>query len=150
MGALLAADIEDTKTAQVQHRLQQQRRLANARLTAQEDDAARHKTAAEDAIQFAVTHRDTVLVVVSYLTQPDRTAGAQRTACNRSHLLSSTTGRGCGSHLDLLERIPLSAGGAFAYPFRRFLPAVRADVCYLILSHPSTLQLFNSSIFFAR
>ena len=45
---------------------------------------------------------------------------------------------GVGGYLDFLERVPLSAGGAFAYPLGRFLPAIAAYVCFLVFCHNST------------
>ena len=43
-----------------------------------------------------------------------------------------------GLDTKLLKRVPLSAIRTFANPFRTFLSAVVADVCYLILRHNTT------------
>ena len=61
-----------------------------------------------------------------------------------SPLPTSPKGEGCSapagrvggrSYAELLERVPLSAGRAFAYPFRTLLSAVVADVHDFVLRH---------------
>ena len=61
MGTLLTADVEDAQ-GQVEHGLQGECGLADARLAAQQDDASRHQTTTKYAVQFGVAHVDAWVV----------------------------------------------------------------------------------------
>ena len=59
LGGFLARDVQrPMRGAQSRTRLQQQRRLADARIAAQQDHAARHEAAAEHAIEFLQSRRN--------------------------------------------------------------------------------------------
>jgi hypothetical protein len=59
LGGFLAGDVQrPMRGAQSRTRLQQQRRLADTGIAAQQDHAARHEAAAEHAIEFLQSRRN--------------------------------------------------------------------------------------------
>ena len=70
---LLAADIEHTAFGQAQHRLQDERALADTRLATQQHQAAMHQTASQDAVQLGIVHVHTRLRLSLYLAHRQRT-----------------------------------------------------------------------------
>ena len=116
--------------------LQGQRTLADTWFSAQQDDAAWYQSASQNTVQFSVMHINARFVLPRDITQSH---GAVFTACR---CLPDMRGSRAGSLLsavvcnpDFLERVPLSAGRAFSYPFCRFLSAVLADIGYLVFCH---------------
>ena len=63
VGGFLTADVENLLLGQTEHGLEREGGLADARLTAQEYDAARNETATEDTVQFSIVHVDTGIVL---------------------------------------------------------------------------------------
>ena len=126
VGALLTTDVEYAPVCQLEHGLQREGRLANARLAAQQHNAAGHQSAAKYPVQLAVVHVDARVVVGGNLFQPQHLVLCkQRVARILSQLVACrcSSRRGCNlfarvGHLDFLEGVPLSAGRTLAYPFR--------------------------------
>ena len=114
VGRFLAADIEDLFLGETEHGLEREGGLADARLTAQEYDAARNETATEDTVQFSIVHVDTGIVLRTDLVKTEDTTcgsggGLDGRACVLSPPLTlSLEGRRVGN-FDFLKRVPLSA-----------------------------------------
>ena len=136
VGALLAADVKYAAVGHSQYCLQRKRALAYARLTAEQDYRAGHKPAPKHPVEFSVVHVYARLVLGGYLAQEQR---ARLVVLQ----LSAQRGRGrsgcglavVGRHAYFLKCVPLAAIRALAYPFGRLLPAIRADVRYLVFRH---------------
>ena len=114
---LLAARIDHRAAgAHVGGDLQEQRRLADARLTAQQDHRAGHDPATEHPVKLAVAGFEAL-------------AGGRRlrrALQRRAHRGGGRRARGAGRGA-LFERIPVTAQRALALPFEGFPPAGATD-----------------------
>lgn len=134
--ALLPAHVEYLTPFQSQDGLQEERALANARLPAQKEQAARHQASSKHAVQLLVAHVHAWLFGCAYLLY----AYGQRLAL--SPCRSRPQGNPCcrrrgnvGTDGHLLHRIPTVARRAHAHPLWAFLATVVADVYSLSLCH---------------
>ena len=134
MGALLSADVEYSLFLQGEHSLEQQGALAYAGLSAEQDDAAGHESAAEHAVELVVVHVYAGVVVTADVREAQRAVLAQVVAGTGGGRGGCLAGR-VGGHAHLLHRVPLSAGGALADPLGALLAAVAADVDGLVFGH---------------
>ena len=134
MGALLTADIEDFLLGEGEDGLEQEGALADARLSAEEHDAAGNETAAEDTVQLVVVHVYAGVVVAAYFREPHHAVLAQLVAGLGSGRRGGLTG-GVGGHAHFLHRVPLATGGALANPLGTLLSAITADVNCFIFGH---------------
>src|SRR6478752_729444 len=114
--------------AQRSARLQQQRRLADARIATEQDYTARHEAAAEHAIEFLEPRRN-----AGRCTRLDRRE--RRDGRARARDAFEAHGRRRGDRLD--ERVPYAAMRALALPFGRLAATLRARVKRLRLRHRS-------------
>src|SRR5581483_10799293 len=108
----------------VRRRLQQQRRLADARLPAEQDERSGYDAAAEDAIEFADAGREPRHPLdLDLLVQPRRSRGpGERIAMGAGRRLS-------GVRRALFDdRVPRAAVSASSEPFRRLRAALLTDV----------------------
>ena len=134
--ALLAAHVEHASASEVQHRLQQQCRLAYARFAANECERARHHAAPHHAVEFAVERGDARLLLSAHLSQQHGSRlplpAARQCAAHHGGLGGLLR---VGRQVHLLHRVPVSACGAFARPLGGVLPAVGANVHGFRLGH---------------
>jgi hypothetical protein len=75
VGRLLTTDVEDFLLRKVEHGLEGEGRLADARLSTKQDDAAGNETATKDTVQFFVVHVDTGVIVIGDVTETEGFAG---------------------------------------------------------------------------
>ena len=145
MGTLLTAHIQHPSMFHIQDGLQRKGTLSDARFTAQQGDASRHHTATQYAVQLLVHHIDTRLIHSRNILQIHR-LGIRVGVLPTKHGSSPAMPHGHASAFSrlrprisrnayLLKSIPLSAARAFTHPLGTFLPAVAANVCYLIFCH---------------
>ena len=145
MGTLLTAHIQHPSMFHIQNSLQRKGTLSDARFTAQQGDASRHHTATQYAVQLLVHHIDTRLIHCRNILQIHR-LGIRVGVLPTKHGSSPAMPHGHASafsrlrsrisrNANLLKSIPLSAARAFTHPLGTFLPAVAANVCYLIFCH---------------
>ena len=138
MGTFLTADVKHLLVCQVEHGLQRKCGLTDARLTTQQHDAARDEATTQHAVELGILHVDTRIIVRRDILQSQHLGSIAAfiryatTSIPVPHPFGRT---GSGRHLDLLERVPLTAGRTFANPFGRLLPAVLADIHHFILRH---------------
>ncbi len=130
MLGFLARAVQDRsgRVREVRGRLQQERRLADARLAADQDERSRHNAAAQHAIEFADAggearryHRVDVFVQ----PRPGRRSERIPVARGRRRRAAART---LGNRLLLDERVPRTAVRAAAKPFLRLRAAFLAGV----------------------
>ena len=117
---LLARYVQRFQPGGFQRELQAQRRFADARFAAQQDDRALHQAAAQHAIHLAVGQvgaRESL--PFDLVHRPGAVAAARRCERGRARRFLAD---------DLFDqRIPLAARRAFADPFGRLVPATAAE-----------------------
>ena len=133
---LLPADVERGDVEISQHALQDEGALADARLTAHQDEGALDETSAEDAIELTVTHVHPRSALGRDLTERHWSVSSLRAITSDLHP------REIIPDAKLLETIPLPTGGTAPQPLGEVLAAVAADVDHLVLTstHRSSLD----------
>ena len=127
LGRFLAGDVERAALArQLRQRLEDERRLADARIAADQDHRPRHDAAAQHAVELADAAR----------AAPLGRRGQAGDRLRRATLAggaSAALRRGREAFLD--QRVPLAALGAATQPARRLRPAALADEDGALLGH---------------
>ena len=127
---LLARDVAGRHSRrEIRERTQQQRRLADAGIAADQHDAAGHETAAEHAIELAKARRQALhrADVDAIETRELDLARVLRTLGTLRH------GNGLG------QRVPRAAIGALALPFRLLPAAIAAGINRSRLRHAARI-----------
>ncbi len=121
---LLARDIDDAVALRGERgrRLHQERRLADARIAADQDGRAAHEAAAGGPVEFGDAGRDARRVLDLARQGGQRDCAALARAAQALRSAADAAGR---AFLD--QRVPLAAGFAFAPPARGDVAAGLAD-----------------------
>ena len=145
MGTLLTAHIHHFHVGQMKNGLKCECTLSDARLTAQERDTTRNQSSTQHTVQLTIVHINARLIMSRNIAQTYRPcspiaviATKHRGSTSMPHAHASVAGS-LGARIigytNLLERIPLSTTRALAYPFRRLLTTVAANISYLVFCH---------------
>ncbi len=140
MHAFLAADVEHRAGSRRQpdRDLQDQRALADARLSAEQDDAAGHDPTAEHTIEFLAGRAQTLDLLGAHVGQALWGHRRQSDAL-RGHAFSRLR---TGDLHDLFDhRIEFAAVRAAPKVARRLFPALAANVAGARLAHQAVLVL---------
>ena len=150
MRTLLTTHIEYFLLWDIENSLESKRTLSDTRLTTEQGDTSLHHTTTEHTIQLRIVHINARLIMrrdVTKFRRSRRTIGTHAakhgsgtTMSHRHTRIASRLRARISSDTNLLESIPLSTARTLAYPFRRLLPTIAANVCYLIFCHTAKVR----------
>ncbi|OPZ12793.1 MAG: hypothetical protein BWZ06_01450 [Bacteroidetes bacterium ADurb.BinA261] len=138
-------DIQCAKVVQLQHRLQNERRFSNSRLSSDKCYRCRNKSSPQHTIQFAVAQIDAGLFLSLHRNKWNRLAFY----ANKG---TRVFGRSCSIFSDQFfhKGSPLATRWTFTHPFWRFVTTIIAKINRFEFCHPNSSEIQKIVLFFYK